>query len=631
VVFGDNNVIGGETPADRNIVSGNNIGIKPQLEATGNSIKGNYIGTDVTGTLSRGNLGQGVVIYDDNNTVGGSTVGARNIISSNSVGIELLVGANQNTIRGNYVGTDVTGTLDRGNIADGVLVRSGSNWIGGIAAGEGNLISGNNNDGVSLFQAQATYNAVVGNRIGTNATGTSAIANTANGVDIQGSNNQVGGSVPGAPNVISGNFSNGIRITGDGTVVVGNLVGTNAAGDAPLGNGNQGIRIENAVNTSVTNNLVGGSGDVGIRLEGTNLGTTIKSNRVGTDATATLDLGNQSHGIHVGSSSVTVGGNTDADGNLVARNDGNGIYVASGSGGLIARNIVRDNALDGIHSTGGEHRFTRNTFSGNGGLGINLDGGTQLPSGVTLNDATDADSGPNSLQNYPAIDWIDLDTMSVIHGTFQGAPNAAITIEFFYGPSCDASGYGEGGLFLGQGNIMTDGAGQVTFALPVSTPPALFTPTQYLAATATSAANTTSEMSGCRAVFAIDDDNDGILDASDNCPNWPNPAQNLPLWTVPANDSDCDGFTAAAEAHVGTDPTTHCNATAGFNDEPDFWPGDFNDNKIVNLPDVVSFGPTFNKLPGQPGYNQRYDLNMSNITNLADIVAMGPYFNRTCG
>jgi hypothetical protein len=82
---------------------------------------------------------------------------------------------------------------------------------------------------------------------------------------------------------------------------------------------------------------------------------------------------------------------------------------------------------------------------------------------------------------------------------------------------------------------------------------------------------------------------------------------------------------------VGTDPTKHCNANTGVNNEPDAWPGDFNDNMITNLPDLVSFGPTFNKLVGQQGYNQRYDLNVNGLTNLADIVTLGPFFNKVCG
>jgi hypothetical protein len=133
------------------------------------------------------------------------------------------------------------------------------------------------------------------------------------------------------------------------------------------------------------------------------------------------------------------------------------------------------------------------------------------------------------------------------------------------------------------------------------------------------------------AVVLPDADSDGRTDAEDNCPAWPNTAQEVPTWTIPAGDADCDGFTAAQEQHVTTDPTKHCNATTVLHDEPDAWPGDFNDDESTNLPDVISFGPTFNKLPGQPGYNQRYDLDASDQVALSDVVLMGGFFNKTCG
>jgi hypothetical protein len=127
-----------------------------------------------------------------------------------------------------------------------------------------------------------------------------------------------------------------------------------------------------------------------------------------------------------------------------------------------------------------------------------------------------------------------------------------------------------------------------------------------------------------------DADADGPSDDCDNCPNWANPGQALPAFPVPPNDADCDGFTAAVESHVVTDPLVHCNGDSTPNNEPDAWPTDFNDDRFTNLPDVISFGPTFNKLEGQPGYNQRYDLNVSDQVLLSDVILMGAFFNKTC-
>jgi len=133
------------------------------------------------------------------------------------------------------------------------------------------------------------------------------------------------------------------------------------------------------------------------------------------------------------------------------------------------------------------------------------------------------------------------------------------------------------------------------------------------------------------AVVLPDDDGDGVTNAEDNCSAWSNTAQQVPTWTIPAGDDDCDGFAASREQHVGTDPIEHCNATTGVNDEPDAWPGDFNDDKITNLADVSSFNSTYNKLQNDNGYSQRHDLNASNSVTLADVSLIAPFYNRTCG
>jgi hypothetical protein len=131
-------------------------------------------------------------------------------------------------------------------------------------------------------------------------------------------------------------------------------------------------------------------------------------------------------------------------------------------------------------------------------------------------------------------------------------------------------------------------------------------------------------------VVLPDADGDGVTDAEDNCPAWADLAQTLPDWPVPPDDDDCDGFSQTAEQHVGTDPMKHCSDNSGVNNEPDAWPTDFNDNQGTNLADVTAFGPTFNKLPGEPGYNQRHDLNATNSVQLSDVVLLGAFFNKDC-
>jgi len=128
-----------------------------------------------------------------------------------------------------------------------------------------------------------------------------------------------------------------------------------------------------------------------------------------------------------------------------------------------------------------------------------------------------------------------------------------------------------------------------------------------------------------------DNDGDGPSDDCDNCSSWANPAQTLPNWPIPAGDPDCDGFTSAQEAHVGTDPSQHCNATAEANDEPDAWPTDFNDNRFTSLADVSLFNPTYNKIAPDPAYDQRFDLNGSFSVTLADVSQLSTYYNKSCG
>jgi hypothetical protein len=164
-------VVGGTDAATRNIVSGNlGCGITIYgADATGNTVRGNYIGTDLTGTASLGNGYDGILIGNSpNNTIGGTSASARNLISGNlGNGIVLQgTGATANTVQGNHIGTDLTGTVDLGNAANGIaVVESSANLIGGTETGEGNLISGNNDHGIWSYGTTSAGNSVRGNSI----------------------------------------------------------------------------------------------------------------------------------------------------------------------------------------------------------------------------------------------------------------------------------------------------------------------------------------------------------------------------------------------------------------------------------------------------------------------------------
>lgn len=259
----DNAVIGGSTPADRNIISGNqHIGIR-LLDVTGCTVSSCYIGTDRTGTAAIPNYdGMSMEGAVTNCTIGGTTEGERNLISGNTdYGLPLFgVGATGNVIIGNYIGTDVTGTVAIGNTY-GVLFDDGSfgNRVGGDTEAERNIISGNVGYGVFFYNNGTNSNTLKNNYIGTDHTGITAVPNTA-GIIIDGISYQ--NTMDG--NIISGNVQVGIgiNITGsDGNVVVRNRIGVNAAGE-PLPNGMDGIRISQGPESTV----IGGTPEEGNRI-----------------------------------------------------------------------------------------------------------------------------------------------------------------------------------------------------------------------------------------------------------------------------------------------------------------------------------------------------------------------------
>ncbi len=256
------NTIGGTTPGARNVISYNSgDGIHLDGGGTsGNLVQGNFLGTNANGTAGSGASGGGVYITGgaNNNTIGGTTSAARNIISDYTAGV-LIANGNGNTIEGNFTGTDVSGTAALGNVGPGVRIAgSSNNVVGGTAAGAGNVISGNLTYGIDLYGVGTTANSVQGNFIGTNASGTAAIGNGNNGVYISvgATSNTIGGTTAAARNIISGNFGNGvaISITGsNGNVVEGNYIGTGTSGTGAIGNHGDGVRID----SGAANNIIG--------------------------------------------------------------------------------------------------------------------------------------------------------------------------------------------------------------------------------------------------------------------------------------------------------------------------------------------------------------------------------------
>src|SRR5262249_14127592 len=149
-----------------------------------------------------------------------------------------------NQVLGNKIGTNAAGTAAVANRHSGIFVESGSGNTIGTAVGAGNLISGNSSDGVRIA---GSGNLVLGNSIGTNAAGTGSLGNGGNGIELAGNDNTVGGSASWAPNVISGNSNGGVLISaGQGNTVRQNAIFAN--GPANTG---PGITLQSGANNDV--------------------------------------------------------------------------------------------------------------------------------------------------------------------------------------------------------------------------------------------------------------------------------------------------------------------------------------------------------------------------------------------
>jgi hypothetical protein len=267
----------------------------------GNIVEGCFIGTDATGTVDLGNAFRGLNIASSDNLIGGTTAAARNVVSgNNNTGILITAGTTGNLVQGNFIGTNAAGTGAIGNgsgvVTEGQSGNSASHTIGGTAPGARNIISGNNGTGI-IIGGTLTGSLVQGNFIGTDVTGTFALGNVSDGVLISfgSANNTIGGTTPGARNVISGNGANGVRSDYHPNTVQGNFIGTQENGVSPLGNGSNGVLInffnDNAIGGSASGagNTIAFNGGAGVQVLGTT--SPVSSNSVFANSGLGIDLG----------------------------------------------------------------------------------------------------------------------------------------------------------------------------------------------------------------------------------------------------------------------------------------------------------------------------------------------------
>jgi CSLREA domain-containing protein len=499
---GQNCQIGGAGPGEGNVISGcrgpnpdewwhNGIGIELGYNP-GTVILGNRIGTDKDGNGSIPNeigirVGGGLV------QIGGTEPGAGNLISGNGYfGITL---GSDCVVQGNFVGTDAAGLLAVPNAVTGVAIDGARNVIGGTEPGALNLISGNGHFHLSACGGGGNFNLIQGNYIGTDLTGTKALpgAPEAIGVYLCADDNIVGGTEPGAGNVISAN-SAGLDIRAHRNLVAGNLIGTDASGTLPLGNG-IGIYLADIAQDNVIGGSEPGAGNViadcqntgvgGIWLNGPNvLRTIIQGNWIGVDRTGSIPLPNHGWGVVVGGNTDTlVGGVNPGEGNVIAHSENAGVWVSADEFyGVGMRNPIRGNSIYG-------NGWNTDPFSPHW-PGIDLG-----EWGVTPNDSGDTDEGANRLQNFPVLTGTSSSaTKTYVAGSLDSTPNTVFLVDFYANVECDESDHGEGERYLGFASVTTDNSGQAQFnaVLPVAVPPG-----QVITATATDPDGNTSEFSAC--------------------------------------------------------------------------------------------------------------------------------------
>ena len=550
-IFGGatNNTIGGTAAGAANVVSGNaNQGVVVSgAGSSGNVVAGNFIGTNPAGSAAIPNAFFGVGIFGSatNNVIGGTSAGAGNLISGNtSDGIYIGdAGTNSNVVAGNFIGLNSAGTAAVKNGFAGVDISHGaqSNIIGGTVAAARNVISGNQNQGVSLNGSGTSSNSVMGNYIGTNPAGNAAIANGSPGVEISSSAsaNTIGGTAPGAGNVISGNAFRGATITGaNNNTFAGNFIGLNATGTAALANKGAGIQIFGGAQgntiggTGGGRNFIAGNSGAGVTISGspTN-GNSIVGNSIGITPGGSV-VANTSEGI-----AIFADGSGGAQNNVIGG-------IAPGAANLISGNGTSGVAIYNAGTTG--NRISGNSITGNGGLGIDI-----WRDGVTPNDPGDGDTGPNNLQNFPVLTSAVLGFSTTVSGSLNSTASTTFRIEFFANSGGDASGYGEGQNFIGATSVTTNGSGDGSFATVL---PATIPAGQKISATATdSVAGNTSEFAQNVTVTTTDTDGDGIPDAWMTA-KFGHTTGQAGDKSRATDDADGDGMTNLQEFRAGTEP-----------------------------------------------------------------------------
>jgi len=327
---------------------------------------------------------------------------------------------------------------------------------------------------------------IAGNFIGTDPTGTLDHGNGSGVSVISALNSTIGGPAHADRNLISGNDNYAIGNTAShGVTIRGNYIGTAPTGQTAIGNAD-GVLLFHARDNTIDGNLISGqalfSTSNGIALFGDCQDTTITNNRIGTNRTGGNALPN-TFGIRLVEHSALAPTRTTIGaagaGNVIAFSTGDGVSLSALQPQTAQRTTIRYNFL-----------------FGNGAYGIDL-----ADDGPTANDdaAFDADTGPNALQNFPAVlSAIQAPTQEInVSGTLHSATSQSYIIDLYYTPQCHSSGFGEG-IWAAEMAVVTDATGSASFNMVIPFAP----PGGFVSATATDVFGNTSELGACFPVTA---------------------------------------------------------------------------------------------------------------------------------
>jgi hypothetical protein len=396
-------------------------------------------------------------------------------------------------LEGCFLGTDPSGTQIPAPFHGSLRFNQNhtNGRVGGTTPAARNLIGVDNGAGLLLAVGPPGFidGLVAGNLIGTDVSGKHPIGlGGAKGINILGGTNTViGGTSPDARNVINGgiNVGSGTPSTGaTGNFIRGNYIGIDVTGTITFTCHNECIRLNDNANTvggsaPGAGNRIGGSDSSGIFVQQSSSGSVIQGNFIGTDETGTVRIPNPTYGIRVyqATGGVTIGGINPGEGNVISNSGTAGVGVEISGLATIRGNSIFDNAS------------ANPTY----GLGIDLLEGT-VP-GVTFNDAGDADTGSNGLQNYPFITSVVYGaSTTTVNGTLSSAPSTIYDVDFYGNPLCQRrpQDLTEARTFLGTQPVTTDGSGNASFSVVL---PVAVANGSLLTATATDPAGNTSELS----------------------------------------------------------------------------------------------------------------------------------------